>query len=37
MCGKAKHGIDIDSFVNFDEEEEEGSMPTNRMPKALKK
>jgi hypothetical protein len=38
MCGKVGHVINIDSFVNLDrEEEEEGSMPSNSMPKALKK
>jgi len=38
LCDNIKHVVDIINFVNSSrEEEEEGSMPTNSMPKALNK
>jgi hypothetical protein len=39
LCGKVGHVVDINNFVdsNMEEVAEEGSIPTNSMPKALNK
>jgi hypothetical protein len=37
MCGKVGHIIDINNFANLDRKEEEGSILTNNMLKALNK